>query len=62
MMQIRNYVALTGLVAALVATSVLTAQEPQPKVEIAVVKYPELGALVKQLKGKVIVVDFWGDT
>jgi thiol-disulfide isomerase/thioredoxin len=33
---------------------------PAPKVELKLVKYPELGAIVRGLKGKVVVVDFWG--
>jgi hypothetical protein len=32
------------------------------KVELKVVKYAELGNLVKGFKGKVVVVDFWADT
>jgi thiol-disulfide isomerase/thioredoxin len=33
----------------------------EDKVEVKVVKYPELGATIKKLKGKVVVVDFWAD-
>jgi hypothetical protein len=31
------------------------------KVELKVIKYPELAKTVRDLKGKVIVVDFWAD-
>jgi hypothetical protein len=31
------------------------------KVELKVVKYQELGSAVRQLAGKVVVVDFWAD-
>ncbi len=34
----------------------------QDKAEIKVVKYPELGQLVRQHLGKVVVVDFWTTT
>jgi hypothetical protein len=30
------------------------------KVEVQVVKYPQLADLIKQHKGQVVVVDFWG--
>ncbi len=33
----------------------------QDKVEVKVVKYAGLGDTIQQLKGKVIVVDFWAD-
>jgi hypothetical protein len=33
----------------------------QNKVDIKVVKYPELAKNIKQLKGKVIVMDLWAD-
>jgi hypothetical protein len=33
----------------------------EDKVELKVVKYPELAKTVKQFKGKVIVIDFWAD-
>jgi thiol:disulfide interchange protein len=33
----------------------------EDKVELKVVKYPELAKTVRQLKGKVVVVDFWAD-
>jgi hypothetical protein len=32
------------------------------KVEIKVVKYDGLKDIIKQFKGKVVVVDFWADT
>lgn len=33
----------------------------QDRVEVKVVKYAGLADTIKQLKGKVIVVDFWAD-
>jgi thiol:disulfide interchange protein len=33
----------------------------EDKVELKVVKYPELAKTIKQFKGKVVVVDFWAD-
>jgi hypothetical protein len=33
----------------------------EDKVDVKVVKYPELAATIKNLKGKVVVVDFWAD-
>jgi len=35
--------------------------QAQDKVDLKVVKYPELAKTVKQLKGKVVVIDFWAD-
>jgi hypothetical protein len=32
------------------------------RVELRAVNYKDLGAAIRQLKGKVIVVDFWADT
>jgi hypothetical protein len=32
------------------------------KVELRVVKYEEVGELIKSLKGKIVIVDFWADT
>lgn len=34
----------------------------EDKVEVKVVKYEGLSKTIKDLKGKVIVVDFWADT
>lgn len=33
-----------------------------PKVDLRVAKYDEMGDLIKSLKGKIVVVDFWADT
>lgn len=33
----------------------------QDKVDVKVVKYPELAATINKLKGKLVVVDFWAD-
>jgi thiol-disulfide isomerase/thioredoxin len=41
----------------------VAAQEKAPAaVEIKVVKYAGLGQIIKQQKGKIVVVDFWSDT
>jgi hypothetical protein len=32
------------------------------QVEVKVVKYDQMGEIVRGLKGKVVVVDFWADT
>ena len=34
----------------------------EPKVEVKVVKYAEMGKIIKEFKGKIVVVDFWQDT
>ncbi len=33
-----------------------------PKVELRVAKYDEMGKVVRDFKGKIVVVDFWQDT
>jgi hypothetical protein len=33
-----------------------------PKIELRVAKYDEMGKVVRDLKGKIVVVDFWQDT
>jgi len=33
----------------------------EDKIDVKVVKYPDLAATIKNLKGKVVVVDFWAD-
>jgi hypothetical protein len=32
------------------------------KVELRVAKYDEMGQAIRDLKGKIVVVDFWQDT
>ncbi len=34
---------------------------PELAVELQIVRYPELGHRIKELRGRVIVVDFWAD-
>jgi hypothetical protein len=52
----------SGLTAALVLMGgLLCAQEPD-QVTVKILKYPDLGNRIKELKGKIIVVDFWADT
>ena len=38
------------------------AQAPAPEVTLKVVKYDELGEIIRQLRGKVVAVDFWADS
>ena len=46
---------------ALLALAVLGAAAPDDAVTMKAVKYPELMRTVRDLQGKVVVVDFWGD-
>jgi hypothetical protein len=52
------------LLPALVACALLIAadKDEKPHVELRVVKYEEMGRTIKDLKGKIVVVDFWQDT
>jgi hypothetical protein len=34
----------------------------EPKVELRVVKYDEMGKTIKSFEGKIVIVDFWADT
>jgi hypothetical protein len=54
---------LVSSVVALIAVAGLAAEPASvpSKVEVKVVKYPELAKTIKQLKGKVIVMDLWAD-
>ena len=58
------YVSRRQLLPALVACFLLVAADKvdEPKVELRVVKYEEMGRTIKDLKGKIVVVDFWQDT
>jgi hypothetical protein len=49
---------------ALIFSGVLLAADKSddPKVELRIVKYDEMGRTIKDLKGKIVVVDFWQDT
>jgi len=51
------------LPALLVCTTAAPGTSPsaEPKVTLKPVKYAELGATVRGLKGKVVVVEFWGE-
>jgi hypothetical protein len=40
----------------------LAGPAPSAQVEVRVVKYPELGNVIRSFKGKVVVADFWSDT
>jgi hypothetical protein len=58
------YASRPGLLPALVTCVILVAADKgdEPKVELRVVKYDEMGKTIKELKGKIVVVDFWQDT
>jgi hypothetical protein len=51
---------LLGAALVLVAVS-LSAAQPAGKAELPTVSYPELGKMVRSLRGKVVVVYFWAD-
>ncbi len=46
----------------LVLTAPSREQAPDAGVTLQVVKYDALGKTIRQFKGKVLVVDFWGTT
>jgi len=50
----------TALVAVLAATA-LGAAPPDDSVTLKTVKYAELGRTIRDLQGKIVVVDFWGE-
>ena len=57
------FCALTGLaLAAMVAGPTADAQTAKGKVELKAVKYADLGKAIRNLKGKVVVVDIWATT
>lgn len=49
----------TALLAGLTLAAALSAAPAQEKVQVKVVKYAELGQLVRQHLGKVVVLDLW---
>ncbi len=51
-----------GLAAAWTAAPVFPAGGAEPAVQVKVVKYQGLAQAIRQLRGKVVVVDFWSDT
>jgi hypothetical protein len=44
------------------AVAVPADDKPAPKIDVKVVKLDSLKDIIKQQKGKVVVVDFWADT
>jgi thiol-disulfide isomerase/thioredoxin len=56
-MRTATILAITGLIALVTPTPA----EPPVAVAVQVVKYDGLSALIKQNRGKVVVVDFWAD-
>jgi hypothetical protein len=46
---------------ALTANTRVSGQAKEPEVTVKAVSYAGLGDIVRQLKGKVVVVDFWAD-
>ncbi len=57
--RIRKLVALTAF---LLLTGLVIGQQAEPEVNLKVVKYDQLGDVIRQLRGKVVAVDFWADT
>jgi hypothetical protein len=57
-------VALGGplLALAMTAAALAVPAEPAGKVALRTISYAELGKLVRGLRGKVVVVDFWQNT
>jgi hypothetical protein len=47
---------------ALTANARVSGQAKEPEVTVKAVSYVGLGDIVRQLKGKVVVVDFWADS
>ena len=52
---------LIGVCFGLALLAVPAGRGQESEVTLKAVKYAEMGAIVKQLKGKVVVVDFWAD-
>jgi hypothetical protein len=50
---------LSGLLLAFDSASRITAQPADSEPALKVVKYDGLGEIVRQFRGKVVVVDFW---
>jgi hypothetical protein len=61
-LQIGRWVGLVGLLFLGSAPVLSDPPATDARVEVRVVKYPGLQETVKQLRGKVIVVDCWADT
>ena len=63
MISFRAGIGRSALLAGLFVATGTPAQDPpkaaDAKVAVKIVKYPELGDAVKQLRGQVVVVDFW---
>lgn len=51
-----------SLAALLLLSGAILAQPAEPDVTLKVVKYDQLGEVLRQLRGKVVAVDFWADT
>jgi hypothetical protein len=50
---------LCGLVATMMTMAALAGPESTDSVSVKLVTYGQLGRLIRDLKGKVILVDFW---
>jgi hypothetical protein len=48
-----------AMLALLLGSPVRTPAESPDKAELTVVKYPELGKILRQYRGKVVVMDLW---
>ena len=46
---------------ALLAAAVLSAAPADDTVTLKTIKYADLGRTVRDLQGKIVVVDFWGE-
>ena len=53
---------LVALAALLLLSGAGLSQQAAPEVTLKVVTYDQLGDTVRQLRGKVVAVDFWADT
>lgn len=49
------------LLACMSALSGTAGRAQAPQVTVEKIKYTDLGKLIRSLKGKVILVDFWGE-
>src|SRR5208283_4320507 len=48
--------------ALLLAAAPSSSQSPETAIVLKTVKYAALGDIIRQLRGKVVIVDFWADT
>jgi hypothetical protein len=58
---VQSLLSIGALVLFACTSAPLAGQQADSEVTLKAVKYSELGGIVRQLKGKVVVVDFWAD-